>query len=187
MDHDDYVVSFARHPAMEGEDSVLVAHVNRAESFAAKTGKPPAKPPLNSPRETYVIEPLFVALIDSRPVQQQVLVKLEIVGPLFVLQKLLSHKQHRNARRRQANASGHASPAAAKPGARVTRIAQPGYTLFAVPVNDVVVLRPLDKLPMLVETFRPQAPRQAGHIERAVIRERSHADDVANRNAQSVG
>ena len=40
---------------------------------------------------------------------------------------------------------------------------------------------------MLVESLRPEAPRQAGHVKRPLIRRAGITDDVANRDAQPVG
>ena len=40
---------------------------------------------------------------------------------------------------------------------------------------------------MLGKTFRPQTSSQPAHSERTVIGSARTADDIANRNAQSVG
>ena len=42
---------------------------------------------------------IVCACVESGPVQQQVLVKLEVIRPLFILEKLLAHEQHRDAGR----------------------------------------------------------------------------------------
>jgi hypothetical protein len=47
--------------------------------------------------------------------EQQGFMELEIVGPLFVLQELLAHEQHRNARCGEADPGRHTRTAAAKP------------------------------------------------------------------------
>ena len=65
---------------------------------------------------------------------------------------------------------GDARPAAAEPGARIVGIAQPGNPLLAAPVDDVVVLRPLHEAPLLGEPVGPEAPRQARHVERTLVR-----------------
>jgi hypothetical protein len=96
--HDDHIVSFALHPAVPGEHAILIVAVQHAETLPAQGGIPPAQPHQFA-REPYVIEYLLVALVEAGPIEQQVFMELEIVGPLFVLQELLAHEQHRDARR----------------------------------------------------------------------------------------
>ena len=81
--------------------------------------------PMQLAREAQVVEHLLVAALEARPVEQQVRVVLEVVGPLLVLEELLAHEQHRDARRRQADPGRDARAAAAVPGARVAGIAEP--------------------------------------------------------------
>jgi hypothetical protein len=94
-----------------------------------------------------VIGHLLVAAVETGPMQQQILMELEVIGPLLVFEKLLAHEQHRHAGRGQADAGRDARAAAAEPRARVGRVAQPCHTFFAVPIDDVVVLGSLHETP----------------------------------------
>jgi len=63
-------------------------------------------------RETQMIDHLFAARLEARPIEQQVLVKAEIIRPLLVLQKFLPHEQHWNARRGETEADRDTGTAA---------------------------------------------------------------------------
>ena len=65
-----------------------------------------------------MVEHLLVAPVEARPVEQQVVVRHEVVRPLLVFEKFLPHEQHRNAGRGQAEPGRDAGPAAGEPGAR---------------------------------------------------------------------
>ena len=82
---------------------------------------------------------------------------LDIVGPLFVFQEFLAHEQHRNARGGEADSGRHTSSAAAVPRTWVGRIAETGHALLTFAVDDVVILRSLDELPLLGESIGPEA------------------------------
>ena len=71
--------------------------------------------------------------------------------------------------RGQADAGGDARAAAAEPGSRIARIAEPGDAQLAPFVDDVVILRALDEAPRLGESVRPEAARQAVHVERPLV------------------
>ena len=96
-DHD-HVVALSLHPAVKREHAILIVNMHNAETLTAQARIAPAK--FNElPRETHMIQHLLVACVESGPVQQQVLVKLEVIRPLFILEKLLAHEQHRDAGR----------------------------------------------------------------------------------------
>ena len=63
-----------------------------------------------------------------------------------------------------------ARAAAAVPRARIAGIAESRDPLFAIDVDDVVVFRALDELPVFSEPVRPEAARETGHVERAFVR-----------------
>lgn len=69
----------------------------------------------------------------------------EVVRPLLIFQKFLSHEEHRDTRRGQAEASRDACSAACKPGAWMLRIAEPGNSLLPSVVDNVVIFRPCTK------------------------------------------
>ena len=98
MGHHHHVPTFPFHPTVEGKYPVLIVRVDRAETLPAQRGLlPPQRQQFA--REPHVIQHLLIAGVETRPVEQQVFVKVQVVRPLFVLQELLSHEEHRNARR----------------------------------------------------------------------------------------
>src|SRR5687767_5565543 len=160
--------------------------VHHSEALSAQAGILPAQLDQLT-REPDMIAHLPVACVETSPMEQQVLMILEIVGPLFVLQELLAHEQHRNTRRGEANAGRHARTAATKPGAGVSEMAEARDPQLTAMFDDVMVLGSLHKPPVLSETFRPQAPGQPSHVERPFIRLAGVADYVANGEAQPIG
>ena len=119
MDDHDHVVTFTFNPALEGEYAIVIMHMDDAETLSAQSWMLPAQGDQLA-RETQVIDHLFVACVEARPIEQQVRAKAEIVRPLFVLQEFLSHEEHRNPRRGQPDAGGHAGAAAPEPRAWIS-------------------------------------------------------------------
>jgi hypothetical protein len=61
------------------------------------------------------------------------------------------------------------------------------HALFAAEIHEVVILRSLHELPVLFETFRPEAPGQGGQVERALVGFTAIADHVAKGDPQTIG
>ena len=139
---------------MEREHAVPIIRVHDAEALPAQSGMAPAQLDQLA-RKAHVIEHLLVAVVEARPVKQQVRVCLDIVRPLLVLEELLAHEEHRDTGRGQAEARRHARPAAAEPRARIAEVAEPRDARLAALIHDVVVLRALHEAPLLHETLRP--------------------------------
>ncbi len=110
----------------------------------------------------------------------------EIVRPLFILQKFLSHEQHRNPRSRQAEAGCHTGAAPSIPGTGIERIGESSNALLPVSIDDVVIFRTLHETPLFPKPVRPETLCEARHVERAVIRGACVPDRVANRDAEAV-
>src|SRR6476620_7193510 len=84
---------------------------------------------------------------------------LGIVTPVFVLQNLFAHKQHRYAGRRQEYRRRKARAAACIPGVWIRRVRQPRDARFellriAIGIDDVVVLDAIDRTPSIAKTVR---------------------------------
>src|SRR5262245_51346828 len=114
-----------------------------------------------------MIEHLFVGGVETGPVQQQVGMELDVVGPLLVLKKLLSHEEHRNARRCQADRRRDTGAAAAVPRAWIARIPESRDAILTIDIDDVVVFRALDELPVFGKSVGPEAAPETRHVKRA--------------------
>src|SRR4030095_6350555 len=58
--------------------------------------------------------------------------------------------------------------------------------ILTIDVDNVVVFRALHELPVVSEPVRPQAARETGHVERAVVRCACLADDAADGDSKAV-
>ena len=116
-DHDD-VAAFVGHPALKRQHPILIVDVDQRVPFASQCGKlPPQFDELS--REPKEVPHRRIRRLQSRPEQTQFRMTVDIVGPLFVFEKLFAHEQHGDPRHRQQQACGHTGAAARKPGARV--------------------------------------------------------------------
>jgi hypothetical protein len=140
---------------MKRQHSVLIVRVHGAKSLAAQAGSIPAHREQFS-SEPHVVEHLLVALIQARPVEEQIAVRNKIVRPLLVLQKFLPHEQHGNTRRGETEPGRHMGTAGGESGTGIRRIPKTGDAPLPAPVNNVVIFRPLHEAPLLLDSFRPR-------------------------------
>src|SRR5438105_4111931 len=117
-----------------------------------------------------------------------------IIRPLFVFEKFLTHKQHRNTRRRQNQSSGHARPASRPPGVRVRRIGDTSYTIHPAGVvgalwthHQIVVLDALHAAPHVLKVRGSELLTESGHRKLIVIGISRQLEDLSNSLAQPVG
>lgn len=149
MNDHEYVVPFAFDPAVKGQDAILVAGVDDAETVSAQSRVTPAQSDQLA-RKTKMIGHLFVAGLEAGPMEKKIAPVGELLRPLLVFEEFLAHEKHRNPGCGQADPGGDARAAAPEPGARVVRMPKARDTLLAPLINEVVVLRTLHELPLLL-------------------------------------
>src|SRR5690348_15478307 len=86
-----------------------------------------------------------------------------IAAPLLVFQKLLPHKELRNARSGEQNSHRETCPATCVPGSRIGRISQPWDSWVGSHFDDVVILNTGDSLPTMAEA--PSIERTSDAVE----------------------
>ena len=107
-------MAFTGHPAMECEHALMIVTMDDAKASAAEARTRPAL--LNQlTREAQVSEHLSIAVLETRPVQEQIRMDVGVVRPGLVLEELLTHEQHRDAGRRETDRGGHPRTAATEP------------------------------------------------------------------------
>src|SRR4051794_1194267 len=89
-------------------------------------------------REAMLIGHVFVLTLEAFPPDQQ-LRPMWPVRPVFIFEKFLTHKNHRNARRRQQKPRSDLGSATRVPGTRVGRIRERSYPRLTVAASMVVV------------------------------------------------
>jgi len=190
MDHDDHILALALDPALEGEHSLVVMGMEDMQSIAAEAGEVPTQLQ-EFTDEAQVIVHVAIAGIETGPMEQEVLVMVEVVGPLFILEELLAHEKHGDTGSGQAQAGGNTGSAASVPGPRVRGVGQAGDALLAgvavVAKDEVVVLRTLDELPGFGESLGPEAMGEPGHVQGVIAGGTRVTDDSADGDAQAIG
>src|SRR6266567_8482505 len=82
---------------MEGDDAILIVHMEHIDLLTTQ-GRMAATQADQILYEAQMIYHRLIALLETPPPDQVITNSREIVAPLFVLKKLLAHKEHGNSR-----------------------------------------------------------------------------------------
>src|SRR5712671_1897916 len=134
-------------------------------------------------REAMLIRHMFIFAVETVPPDQQ-LGSTRPVRPVFVLEELLAHKNHRNARCRQHKSGGHLGPATRVPRTCIGRISERSDARLTVAaavieIEQVVVLDALKDSPARgVFVSQVKAIAQPVEVDASVAAAGGFSDDL---------
>ena len=185
VEGNDDVAAFAGNPAVEDEDAIGVVDVGDAEAVGAQRGQAVAEVDEVAHAAVEVAH-VAVPAFEAGPVQSEVGVAGDVVGPRFVFEEFLAHEEHGKTGRGEEQSGGDAGAAAGVPGARVAAASEASDARLAAFEDFVVGFEGLHEFPGLRKARRPEGAGEGGHIHRRVGTGGGLTEGAADGVAQGV-